>query len=178
MVKFYQGVENQPIFMVVNEIEVPQETSGISKSIIQKILDSLKTFGSNFSLPIVCITDEEDKYHLLTGLPIYEAAVLAGIDRLWVFLIAAKQPEAEQFIEQALLQSKLNDRVIEPQDVTDFLEFINNGNSDLTKISGVGTNYAKLISDKRPYASQEDMQKKLGAKRSLNWLKSYKQKKT
>jgi hypothetical protein len=30
------------------------------------------------------------------------------------------------------------------------------------------------LSGKRPYASQEDMQNKLGAKRSLNWLKAYK----
>lgn len=177
MVKLYKDIENQPVFLVLNEIEVAQETSGISKSVLQKMSENLQTFGCNFSLPIVCITDEEDKYHLLTGLPIYEAAVLAGIDRLWVFLIGGKQEEAEKYIEQAVSQSKLNDRVIEPQDLTDFLEFINNQQSDLRKIPGVKDGYAKLISAKRPYASQEDMQKKLGAKRSLNWLKSYKQKK-
>ncbi|MBD2388582.1 hypothetical protein [Cylindrospermum sp. FACHB-282] len=176
MVKLYKGIENQPIFLVLNEIEVGQETSGISKSVLQKISNNLKTFGCNFSLPIVCITDEEDKYHLLTGLPIYEAALMAGIDRIWVFLIAANQPDAEKFIEQALLQSKLNDRVIEPEHMKDFLEFLNNTKSDLTQIPGVKDGYAKLILGKRPYTSQEDMQKKLGAKRSLNWLKAHKQK--
>ena len=177
MVKLYKDIENQPVFLVLNEIEVAQKNSDTSKSDLQKISEHLKKFGCNFSLPIVCITDEEDKYHLLTGLPIYESAVLAGIDRMWFFLIAEKQPEAEKYIEQAVSQSKLNDRVIEPQDLTDFLEFINNKNSDLTnKIPRVKDGYAKLISGKRPYTSQEDMQKKLGAKRSLNWLKAYKQK--
>ena len=133
-------------------------------------------FKFNLSLPLVCLTDKEDKYKLLTGLLIYEAAKAANIDQIWVFLIAEKQPEAEKYIEQAVSQSKLNDRVIEPQDLTGFLEFINNKNSDLRKIPGVKDGYAKLISGKRPYISQEDMQKKLGAKRSLNWLKAYKQK--
>jgi hypothetical protein len=112
---------------------------------------------------------------LLTGLPLYEAAVEAELERIWVFLIAAKQPEAEKAIEQALFQSKLNERVVEPQDVTDFLDFINNSKSDLTSIPGVKDGYAKLIRDKRVYTSLEDMQKKLGAKRGLNWLRAYKQ---
>lgn len=176
MVKLYKDIENQPVFLVLNEIEVNQKNSDTSKSELQKISENIKNFGCNFSLPIVCITDEEDKYHLLTGLPIYEAAVLAGIDRMWFFLIAEKQPEAEKYIEQAVSQSKLNDRIIEPEDVTNFLAFINNTKSDLTKIPGVKDGYAKLIVDKRPYSSQEDMQKKLGPKRSLNWLKAYKQK--
>lgn len=104
-------------------------------------------------------------------------SVTAGIDRMWVFIIASEKQDAEKAIEQALLQTKLNDRIIEPQDITDFLEFINNAKSDLTKIPGVKDGYAKLISSKRPYTSQEDIQKKLGAKRSLNWLKAYKQSK-
>jgi radical SAM superfamily enzyme with C-terminal helix-hairpin-helix motif len=73
------------------------------------------------------------------------------------------------------LQSKLNERIVEPQDITEFLEFINNKKSDLTSIPGVKSGYAKLISDNRPYSSQEDIQKKLGAKRSLNWVRAYKQ---
>ncbi|PHM11182.1 GxxExxY protein [Nostoc sp. 'Peltigera malacea cyanobiont' DB3992] len=86
-----------------------------------------------------------------------------------------QQADAEKAIEQALLQSKLNERIIEPQDVSKFLEFINNNKSNLTLISGVKDAYAKLISNNRPYVSQEDMQKKLGAKRSLKWLRAYKQ---
>ncbi|MEH2095085.1 hypothetical protein [Nostoc sp.] len=175
MVKLYKGIESQPSLLVLHQIEVAEESSVISKSIIKNVSENLKDWGFNFSLPIVCITNEEDKYHLLTGLPIYEAAVMAGLERIWVFLIATQQADAEKAIEQALLQSKLNERIIEPQDVSKFLEFINNNKSNLTSISGVKDAYAKLISNNRPYVSQQDMQKKLGAKRSLKWLRAYKQ---
>lgn len=53
MVKFYQGVENQPIFMVVNEIEVPQERSGISKSILQKILNFIRFVNEKSILNLI-----------------------------------------------------------------------------------------------------------------------------
>ena len=175
MVKLFKEIESQPRLMVLNQIEVSQENSGTSKSILKKVSENLKEWEFNFSLPIVCLTDEEDQYHLLTGLPIYEAAKAAELTRIWVFLIAAKQPEAEKAIEQALLQSKLNERVIEPQDVTDFLEFLNDKKSDLTLIPGVKEGYAKLIKDNRSYSSLEDLQKKLAAKRPLSWLRAYKQ---
>jgi hypothetical protein len=67
MVKLYKGIESQPSLLVLNQIEVAQKTSGTSKSVINKVSENLKESGFNFSLPIVCITDEEDKYHLLTG---------------------------------------------------------------------------------------------------------------
>ena len=178
MVNFYKKFESQPALLFLNQIEVSQENSGTSTSIIKKVSQSLTDWNFNLSLPIVCLTDEEDKYHLLTGLPIYEAGKAANLIRMWVFVIAAKQPEAEKAIEQAVLQSKLNERVVEPQDVTDFLDFINNPKSDLTSIPGVKDGYAKLIRDKRVYSSLEDMQKKLGAKRGLNWLRAYKQSKS
>lgn len=178
MTKLYKGIESQPSLVVLNQIEVSQETSGASTSILKKVSEIFKEWGFNFALPIVCITDEEDKYHLLTGLPIYEAAKAAEMNRIWVFIIAAKQPEAEKVIEQFTLQSKINERVVYPQDVKEFLEFINNKNSDLTLIPGVKEGYAKLIKDKRDYTSLEDMQKKLGPKRSLTWLRAYKQRKS
>ncbi|MFB8796091.1 MAG: hypothetical protein U7126_18155 [Microcoleus sp.] len=175
MVNFYKKIESQPSLVVLNQIEVAQEKSGTSSSILTKVSQSLIDWKFNLSLPIVCLTDQEDKYHLLTGLPIYEAGKAANLVRMWVFVIAAKQPEAEKAIEQAVLQSKLNERVVEPQDVTDFLDFINNPKSDLTSIPGVKDGYAKLIRNNRVYSSLEDMQKKLGAKRGLNWLRAYKQ---
>ncbi|MEG4339945.1 hypothetical protein [Microcoleus sp. D3_18_C2] len=178
MVNFYKKLESQPALLFLNQIEVSQEKSGTSTSLLKKVSQSVRDWNFNLSLPIVCLTDEEDQYHLLTGLPIYEATKEANLIRLWVFVIAAKQPEAEKAIEQAVLQSKLNERVVEPQDITDFLDFINNPKSDLTSIPGVKEGYAKLIRDKRVYSSLEDMQKKLGAKRGLNWLRAYKQSKS
>ncbi|HEY9614201.1 hypothetical protein, partial [Allocoleopsis sp.] len=116
-----------------------------------------------------------------TGLPIYKAAETAKIQRIWVFLIAAKQPEAEEAVEQALLQSRHNQRAEETQyepsvPKKDFLEFVNDENSDLTLIFGLGKTSAKRIADNRPYTSLEDMQKKLGSKAPLKkWLKAYQQ---
>ncbi|HEY9853661.1 MAG TPA: hypothetical protein V6D28_29595 [Leptolyngbyaceae cyanobacterium] len=175
MVKLIKDIQSQPRLMVLNQIEVSQTSSITAKNVIVKISKSLdkEELGFNPVLPLVCLTDEEDKYHLLTGLPIYQAALTANVERIWVFLIAAKQPESERVIEQALLQSKLNERVVEPQDVTKFLDFINNTKANLTLIPGVKDGYARLIKDNRPYNSLEDMQKKLGAKRSLNWLRAY-----
>lgn len=177
MVKLIKDIQSQPRLMLLNQIEVSQNSSITAKSVLTKIAKSLEKeeLGYNPVLPLVCLTDEEDKYHLLTGLPIYQAALTANVERIWVFLIAAKKAEAEKVIEQALLQSKLNERVVEPQDVTEFLDFINNPKSNLTSIPGVKDGYAKLIRDNRSYTSLEDMQKKLGAKRSLNWLRGYKQ---
>ncbi|MGA9378615.1 MAG: hypothetical protein WBV73_07575 [Phormidium sp.] len=178
MVKLFHDIESQPRLMVLNQIEVLSNNYVTAKSVITKVAKSLEKeeLGFNPVLPLVCFTDDEDKYHLLTGLPIYQAALTANVERIWVFLIAAKQAEAEKAIEHALLQSKLNDRVVEPQDVTEFLDFINNTKANLTSIPGVKDGYAKLIKNNRPYNSLEDMQKKLGAKRSLNWLRAYKHK--
>jgi DNA polymerase III alpha subunit (gram-positive type) len=69
----------------------------------------------------------------------------------------------------------LNEKIIQPEDIEEFIEFLNNLKSPLTSIRGIGDQYAKLIVDKRPYTSKQDMQKKLGAKRSLNWVRAYKE---
>lgn len=177
MTEIKKGIANRPYLLFLNQIEVFQESSGTSKLIIEKVSNSLKSqLKCNLALPLVCLTDKEDKYHLLTGLPIYEAAKTANVEQIWVFLIVAKQPEAEQVVEESLLQSKLNERVVEPEDVIKFLEFINKSKkSELVLIPGVKDAYANQIVDKRPYSSQKDIQQKLGAKRSLNWLRAYKQ---
>jgi radical SAM superfamily enzyme with C-terminal helix-hairpin-helix motif len=56
----------------------------------------------------------------------------------------------------------------------EFREFFNNEKSVLVSISGIKDGYAKLIKSKRPFQSVEDMKKKLGDKRFLNWLQGYK----
>ncbi|MBE9227149.1 hypothetical protein IQ264_17105 [Phormidium sp. LEGE 05292] len=115
----------------------------------------------------------------MTGLPIYEAALEAKLERIWVFLIAAKKAEAEKAIEQALLQSKLNQRVLEPlenPEITKFLNFINDPKANITSIPGI-KGYAKQIRNDGFYSSIEDMQKQLGvgSKKILNWVRAYKQ---
>lgn len=159
----------------LSQIVVNTENDGHSKNkVTQEVADGLSDWGFNFALPIICLTSEEDKYQLLTGISIYEAAVASGINKLWAILINRKKLEAEKAVQQAILQSRLNDWIIDTEDVAEFLDFLNNEKSSLTSVRGIGDKYACKIRANRPYSSQEDMQKKLGSKLPLNWLKSYK----
>ena len=175
-----KAIESKPYLISLNQIEVFQKNSGTSECTLEKISNCWKNeFKCNFALPLVCLTDKEDTYHLLTGLAIYEAAKFAHIEQIWVFIIASKQAEIGKAIEQVTLQSKLNQRVIEPSDVADFLSFLNNSDrSTLMSVPGIKDGYAKLILDNRKfskYNSLEDIQHRLGVKRTLNWLKAYKE---
>ena len=177
MVNLHSKIESKPGVVFLSQIVSASKDNGQSKATKKQkqVSNTLAEWGFNFALPLLCLTDEEDKYQLLTGSEIYESARESGIDKIWAVLIAAKKPEAEKAIEPALLQYELNDRVIDFQDIAEFLDFLNNSDkSTLTSIPGIKDGYAKLIADKRPYTS-EDMQKKLGNKRSLKWLKAYKQ---
>lgn len=111
MAELYDEIESRPYLLYLNQINIPEESSELSEAEIKKIAEGLRNRRVNFALPLVCLTDEEDQYQLLTGLPIYKAAEVAEVQKIWVFLIAAKQPEAEEAVEQALLQSKHNQRV-------------------------------------------------------------------
>jgi hypothetical protein len=174
MVKFFEGEKTQPWLMPVHQIESDQGNSAQFKSEIKKVSESLQEQKFNVSLPVVCLTEEEDKYQLLTGLPILEAAKLAELPRMWVFLIAETKPNALKMIGDFTLQSKLNQALPDQQDIQKFIDFLNRSTeSELIKrISGVGKQYAKLIHSQRPFQSQEDL-KKLGPKRSLQWLQAY-----
>ena len=162
----------------LSQIIVPDQEVKISKEEkeeLSKVSKSLHSRGFNLAVPIACLSDEEDKFFLLTGLPIYNAAQTSGLKQIWIFLIAEKKSKAEKLIEELSLQSKLNDRVIYSEDIKEFLDFINDEKSPLTSIRGIGEKYAKKITDRRPYESPEDMHKKLGDKQPLTWLRAYKE---
>lgn len=217
MAELYDEIETRPYLLYLNQININKLSTRRSRfdSDLDNLAEGLEKWKVNFALPLVCLTEEEDQYQLLTGLPIYKAAEAANVQKIWVFLIAAKQPEAEEAVEQALLQGKHNQRVgenevgeivvetqaeekvtepqggetvvettvevkiEEPQEVKTFLEFINDANSDLKSISGVGQKYAKQIEAQRPYKSLEDMRNKLGSKApAKKWLEAYQQKKS
>lgn len=107
MARIQEYVKTKPYTLFLNQIEM-EGNSGIQKSLLKKASEALKRRGLNSVLPVVCLTNIEDRYRLLTGLPIYEAAKLAGFQEILVFLIAAQQPEASQWLEQTMLLSKLN----------------------------------------------------------------------
>jgi 5'-3' exonuclease len=170
------SVETKPYTLSINQIRKITVSSGNPKNVLDKLTDNLKERGFNSVLPVACLTDNEDEYQLLTGLPIYEAAKSAGLRKIWVFLVAAHQAEASQWVEQNQMLSRLNETVVEPQNVNDFLKFINDSNSDLVSIKGIGPKIAKKIIANRSYDSLEDVQKKFGRKRPLNWIRAFKQK--
>lgn len=176
MAKIQENVKTMPYLLALNQIEIPQlSTSETPKRLFEETVEQLQTTQFNAVLPIACLTQEVDKYHLLTGVPIYQAAKSAGLQEIWVFLIALPLPEVSVHLEQIALLSKLNDLAIETQDVPRFLTFINDPKADLRKISGVGEKTAQKIISQRPYASLEDVQQKLNRKRTVfNWLRSYK----
>jgi len=169
------SVETKPYTLSINQIKNITVSSGTPKNVLNKLTDNLKERGLNSVLPVACLTDNEDEYQLLTGLPIYEAAKYAGLRKIWVFLVAAPRAEASRWVEQNQMLLRLNEIVIEPQNVTDFLKFINDSNSDLVSIKGIGPKIAKKIIDNRSYESLEDVQKKFGQKRPLNWIRNFQQ---
>jgi hypothetical protein len=170
------SVETKPYTLSLNQIKKIEVNSGTPKRVLNKVAKQLKDRGFNSVLPIACLTDNDDEFLLLTGLPIYEAAKSAGLKEIWVFFVAAKQAEAEKWVEPNQMLSRLNETVVEPQDVTHFLTFINEDKSDLTSVKDIGTKTAQKIIASRPYKSLEDLQKKFGPKRSLNWIRAFKKK--
>ncbi|MDM8558554.1 hypothetical protein [Candidatus Parabeggiatoa sp. HSG14] len=170
------SVETKPYTLSLNQIKKIEVNSGTPKNVLNKVTDNLKENGFNSVLPIACLTDNEDEYLLLTGGPIYEAAKSAGLRKIWVFLVATQQAEASQWVEQNQMLSKLNETVVEPQNVTDFLKFINDSHSDLISVKGIGPKIAQKIIDNRFYDSLGSLQEKFGHKRPLNWIRAFKQK--
>jgi DNA uptake protein ComE-like DNA-binding protein len=170
------AVETKPYILFLNQIKVVQEHSDTPLKNLKQATAFLQTLGVNTVLPMVCLTDQEDQYQLLTGLPIYAAAKSAGLEKIWAFVIAAQPHAANQALEQWLFLSKLNNTVIEPQDIDKFLTFINSKKSVLTEIAGIGDKMADKIIAGRPYESLAAAQQQLGDKRIINWIRAFKRK--
>jgi len=173
MARNQTGVETRPYLLPLNQIEVPEGDSGTRKQTVKQVAGFLKEGGTNAVIPLACLTGQTDKYHLLTGLPIYEAAKTAGLKEIWVFLVAAPIQDAKKWLVQATELAKLNKIVVSSEDVAAFLKFISDNKADLTSISGIGPAFAKQIADNRPYQSLGDLQDKLGPKRPLIWIRAF-----
>jgi hypothetical protein len=168
------SVETKPYNLHLSQIKQMEVNSETPKKVLDKATDNLKEMGFNSVLPIACLTDNEDEYHLLTGLPIYEAAKSAGLKEIWVFLVVAQKAEASRWVEQNQMLLRLNETVIELQNVNDFLNFINSDHSDLISVKGIGRTTAQKIMANRSYKSLKDLQDLFGPKRPLNWIRAFK----
>lgn len=171
------NVQTRPYLLALNQIQVATDTSSkgaISKKILDKVVEGLRVQKCNLILPMACLSEgENDQYLLLTGLPIIEAAKAAGLQQLWVLLIAAPKAEALKILEQQATLVKLNETIVESQDFSDFIAFLNNKKSELTKVPGIGEKTAEKIAAQRPYTDWQDVQRKLGTKRSLGWVRAF-----
>ncbi len=180
MGKIRESIKTQPYLLSMSQIEVVEENTNASNDkVIGKMSENLKDAQINFVLPVAYVTEQEDKYRLLTGGNIYEAAKLAGLKELWVFLISPSQPvESKKVFEQVLTLSKLNEIAIEPEDIDDFLVLLNTRTiSELRSLKiGIGPKTAPKIIENRSYSALSEVQGKFGAKRVLRWLRTYKQK--
>jgi hypothetical protein len=174
MPRMKENIKTMPYLLALNQIRTGEAVSGISPKTLDRIADQLKEWGFNIVLPIVCLSEVEDQYTLLTGLPVYEAAKLGNLQEMWVFLIAKPLNEAYSILEQLPSLSPLNETVIEPDDIKRFLKFVNDKKADLTAIAGIGQKTAEKIAAKRPYKDLADLQEKQGHKRPLKWIRAYK----
>jgi hypothetical protein len=173
MVKFFEDVESSPRLISVDQILTSDLVSTSAKSDVNNAAESMRQHGKNFAFPTVCMTEDEDKYDLITGLPILEAAKLAGLSRVWVFLLAVKRPEASELVDHLLLQGELNQVAFKLSNIEVFIRFLDQAKeSDLIRISGIKEKTAERIISKRPFNSLDDL-KKLGNKQPWRWLKSY-----
>jgi hypothetical protein len=168
------NVETRPYQLHLYQIQVPEgQTSSLSSKAAQELATKLSKLAG-LVLPIACTTEHEDKYHLLTGFDIYNAAKNSGLEQLWVFVIAVSKAESGEWLELHSLMSKLNDTLIEPTDINRFLEFVNAQKSDVTLVPGIGRVMANKIAQNRPYKDLTHLQSKLGKKRVVNWIRAYK----
>ncbi len=180
MGKIRDSIKTQPYLLSMSQIEIVEENANASNDkVIGKMSENLKDAQINFVLPVAYVTEQEDKYRLLTGGNIYEAAKLAGLKELWVFLISPSKPvESKKVFEQVLTLSKLNEIAIEPEDIDDFLVLLNTKTiSELRSIKiGIGPKTAPKVVENRSYSTLSEVQGKFGVKRVLRWLRTYKQK--
>jgi Helix-hairpin-helix motif len=173
MVKFFENIESSPRLISVDQISTSDAISVSSRNNIDKIANSMRQCGINFSLLTVCLTDEEDRFDLITGLSLLEAAKIADLPRVWVLLLAVKKSDSSIPLDHLLLQKDFNEVVFDSIWVEKFINFLNQAEmSELVKISGVKEKMAERIKSKRPFNSPEDL-KKLGKQQPWHWLKSY-----
>ncbi|MCK5718953.1 MAG: hypothetical protein KAH84_03265 [Thiomargarita sp.] len=180
MGKIRDSIKTQPYLLSMGQIEIGEENSNASNNkVISKISENLKDTQVNFVLPVAYVTEQDDKYRLLSGEDIFEAAKLAGLKELWVFLISPSKPtESKKVFEQVRTLSKLNEITIEPKDIDDFLTLLNTKTiSELCSFKiGIGPKTAPKVVENRSYSSLSEAQENFGLKRVLRWLKTYKQK--
>jgi len=171
MAKFTDYVQTKPYFIPLKDIITDGLKSDVSKKTLEKLAESLKE--TNLVLPIVCLSDQEDHYPLLAGLPIIEAAKIAGVKEMWVMLIAKPKADALKMLHSLPDLLKVNDMFVDDQMKQDFMAILNDKAFNLTTIKGIKEKTAEKIIKSRPYKTWEDVEKTNGKRTPLKWLQNY-----
>lgn len=171
MATFADYLDTKPYFIPLDHIITGDLKSGISKRTLEKLAEGLKE--TNLVLPIICLSDKVEQYPLLAGLPIIEAAKIAGVKEMWVMMIAKPKADALKMLHLLPDLLKVNDMFVDDQMKQDFMSILNDKVFDLTTIKGIKAKTAEKIIKSRPYKTWEDVEKTNGKRTPLKWLQNY-----
>ena len=171
MATFADYLDTKPYFIQLDHIITGDLESGVSKKTLEKLSEGLKE--TNLVLPIICLSDKVEQYPLLAGLPIIEAAKLAGLKEIWVMLIAKPKADALKMLHSLPDLLKCNEMFADDQMQRDFMKVLNDSNFDLTTIKGIKAKTADKVIKNRPYKDWQDVEKMGGKKTPLRWLQNY-----
>ncbi|MEY3218726.1 MAG: hypothetical protein RIT27_83 [Pseudomonadota bacterium] len=174
MATFADYLDTKPYFIPLDHIITGDLESGVSKKTLEKLAAGLKEM--NLVLPIICLSDKVEQYPLLAGLPIIEAAKIAGLKEIWVMLVAKPKADALKMLHSLPDLLRFNHMfALDEQTKKDFFVVIldKGEQDDLTRIKGIKEKTAEKIIKSRPYKTWEDVEKMGGKKTPLRWLQNY-----
>lgn len=108
VVSFYTGITNESIKVRPQSVEITHRDT-VSNSDIEKVKKSIAELGFNLALPLICLTNEEDKYSAVTGSAIYKAFSRAKMqDNLWTTVLPMSKTNTSTLANDYVQQSILN----------------------------------------------------------------------
>jgi DNA uptake protein ComE-like DNA-binding protein len=174
MATFADYLDTKPYFILLKDIITDGLKSDVSEETLEKLAEGLKE--TNLVLPIICLSDKVEQYPLLAGLPLIEAAKIAGLEQMWVMLIAKPKADALKMLHSLPDLLKVNGVFASDEQTKKyfFVAVLDKGEQkDLTTIKGIGKVTAEKIIKSRPYKTWEDVEKMGGKKTPLKWLQNY-----
>lgn len=108
---FIKKQSPEPGFIVLNNFKInpkPQKYSEQVESEINVAAKSMRELKTNLSAPLVCFTDKEDEYQMLSGELLLEAARRAGLERLRVMMLPTTPEYAAHFVKDFEVQNRVS----------------------------------------------------------------------
>ena len=106
-----EGYPSQLAYISLSQFDTnidPQKYSDQVESEINLAAKSMKELQMNLSTPLCCLTKQDEKYHLLSGEPLLEAARRAGLGRIQVMVLATTPEYAAHFVKDFEVQNRVS----------------------------------------------------------------------